>query len=57
MNGGGSGGVNLASRVFLGFMIQNEIGEEAYFRLKIVHTAYGSSLSNISFGAGEKVKS
>lgn len=41
--GGGRNG--LASRVFLSFMMQNEIREEAYVRFKIVLAAHGTSLS------------
>ena len=46
-----------ASRVYLGFMMQNEIREKAYVRLKIVLTAYGTSWGNSSLGTGEEVKS
>lgn len=41
----GGGRNDLASRVFLSFMMQNEIKEEAYVRLKTVLAAHGTSLS------------
>lgn len=50
-------GVILASRLFLGFMTQNEVREEANVRFKIAPTVHVTSLSNVSFGDGEKVKS
>lgn len=53
---GGWGRSDLASRVFLSFMMQNEIREETYVRFKIVLAAYGTRLG-ISFGAGGEVKS
>lgn len=51
------GEVILASRIFLGFMMKNEIREEASVRFKIVLIAYNTSLISISLGAGRKVKS
>lgn len=44
----GGGRNDLASRVFLSFMRQNEIREEAYVRFKIVLAAHGTGLSTAS---------
>lgn len=54
--GGGMQGVILASRVPVGFII-NEIREETCVQFKSVFTAYGTNWSNVSFGDADKVES